>query len=357
MTNSFSAPPAQRNVAHQECEDQGTALDVSPLAGSRQVARFVHFLHHEVHAPEVDLEPQPDERYQFRLAITPAQVIQALLDSTEFRPASLRSFASGALVVRLAGGEPIPAPDGEESNPNREGPQQTPAPRTEASPPPENESRAPAAGGRVEPESAQQEADGNQLLQALARLAHALDEAPAVGPPSTPEPPASNAGEAAPSPAGAEEAERPADALVAEADATEVAHQPVPEGRENGAPPVQEPVFLRDTAASSPALEDPEAESLAGEAAQGVQLVARPFSNFGQLNRFITAIGGLPDVRSVALRRFRDGTLWLAVDCVNTGAFSARLRAQREIPIEIVSEGEGTIEVAVREESRQAASI
>lgn len=83
-----------------------------------------------------------------------------------------------------------------------------------------------------------------------------------------------------------------------------------------------------------------------------IQLVAHPFGNFGRLNQFITMVGGLPGVRSVTLRRFRNGILRLAVDYTGTAPLSTHLKTAMEIPLEVLSDGGDLIEIAVADDGR-----
>ena len=366
-------PQGQPNSAARSGEAVSTSLQVSPLVGSARIARFVAFLHRDVGAPEVDFEPHQGQEYSFQLPLPADRIIEALLDSVDFRPQSLRSFAAGRLHVRLADVQPgsaaeiqrAPAPSETpqpESRPDAaplardaETNRQQTAPGAGISDQGANHSSAPpieAAPEKAAPEPAAPiVSEERRLFDALTRLSHVLG---------------SSAAEESLSRSTTDE---PAAADAELASSVPTASAGVEESRE---PSAEAPVFLRgDERAVEDAPEEdarrsvPESETSAperpvpapdGAPATGVQLIARPFSNFGQLNRFITAIGGLTDVRSVTLRRFRDGTLWLAVDCADATAFGARLRAQHEIPVEVLTEADGTIEVTVREEPRQAAS-
>jgi hypothetical protein len=353
-------------------EGAGTLLEVSPLSGSARIAHFIAFLHHEVGAPEVDLAPHAGHEYAFQVALSPERLIEALLDSVDFRPQSLRSFSEGRLQVRLAGAEParIYATEGAPAAAARPQPvagavSAPPAPEVEQSEivaAPEAEVAQPTDRSAAAPDTAQEAepvalpaSEEHQLFEALTRLSHVLDESlaePAAEPAEQADTVSSVAAEPAAVPAAPAEAipavDAPAQSSAPAMQSTSTEDRSEDHRRDErsavsaAAPPVTE--------AAQPAVPQ------GAPAESGVQLIARPFSNFGQLNRFITAIGALTDVRSVTLRRFRDGTLWLAVDCVDARAFGARLRNQRDIPVEVVSEGDGTIEVTVREEPRQAAS-
>ena len=351
-------PEGSPTSAAQSGDGAGTSLQVSPLAGSARIARFVTFLHRDVGATRVDIEPQPGDEYTFQIPLPLDRIIEALLDSIEFRPQSLRSFAGGRLQVRLPAAEQVSvaAPASPEAGPVE--PQASSASETEplAARTPEaarTQPPMPQEASEVErsaPEAAAAPAaDERQLFDALTRLSNMLDAS------------------TVPSDATAPAAESIPDEPALDAEPSAEAPMPVASVEAVEAPPTEESEAeeLPEAAAAeerrmAPQSEDEDpappvaAGGASGEA--GVQLIARPFSNFGQLNRFITAIGGLTDVRSVTLRRFRDGTLWLAVDCSDAAAFGARLRGQSEIPVDVLSESAGTIEVTVREESRQAAS-
>lgn len=82
-------------------------------------------------------------------------------------------------------------------------------------------------------------------------------------------------------------------------------------------------------------------------AAQSFQVVAYPFENFSSVNSFINAIRALPDVRYVAPRRFRAGTIQLAVDYAGALPLSDRIRALETFAPQIVNETEDTITVAI----------
>lgn len=399
-------------AAAQSGEGAGTSLQVSPLTDSARIARFIAFLHRDAGAPRVDLEPHQGQEYLFEVSVPPSRIIEALLDSPDFRPRSLRSFAEGRLQVRLSGSEPATAAETRTAPPAGAVPPRAPAsnrapPNSDGEAarrqaPPTTAIAMPSSNHVTMPEAAPESEtlpvaeDQQQIVDALKRLSHVLDEsldavaAPAGAAsyepeeaPAVEEAPVTAASPAAEERSGPDAAETKVAAEerfepdVAETETPAAVTPPVPAApeEERRQPVAEAPIFLRasdgeaDEAAGAFAAEAPRAEreteaevpaetaSAAGSAAEaGVQLIARPFSNFGQLNRFITVIGALADVRSVTLRRFRDGTLALAVDCADAAAFGSRLRTQREIPVEVLSEGDGTIEVTVQEESRQTVS-
>lgn len=82
-------------------------------------------------------------------------------------------------------------------------------------------------------------------------------------------------------------------------------------------------------------------------ATQSIQVVAYPFENFSSVNSFINAIRTLPDVRYVAPRRFRAGTIQLAVDYAGALPLSDRIRGLETFAPQIVNESEDTITVAI----------
>ena len=87
-------------AADGEVESSSTTLEIWPIADAKRVARLVRFLH-GAGVGEVSFEPQTGGRYQFEAAISPEGLLTAFLDSTEFRPKSLRSFASARLEICL----------------------------------------------------------------------------------------------------------------------------------------------------------------------------------------------------------------------------------------------------------------
>jgi len=83
-----------------------------------------------------------------------------------------------------------------------------------------------------------------------------------------------------------------------------------------------------------------------------IQVVAHPFANFGRLNQFITVVGGLPGVRTVTLRRFRNGILRLAVDYTGATPLSTHLKLALGESANILSDSGELIEIAVPEQEQ-----
>jgi hypothetical protein len=82
-------------------------------------------------------------------------------------------------------------------------------------------------------------------------------------------------------------------------------------------------------------------------APQNIQVVAYPFENFSGVNSFINAVRLLPDVRYVAPRRFRAGTIQLAVDYMGEESLADRLRSLTSFTPHIVQQDDETVTVAI----------
>jgi hypothetical protein len=80
---------------------------------------------------------------------------------------------------------------------------------------------------------------------------------------------------------------------------------------------------------------------------QSLQLIAYPFENFSGVNSFINAVRLLPDVRYVAPRRFRAGTIQLAVDYAGAEPLAERIRSLETFMPQIVSEDEESVTVTI----------
>jgi hypothetical protein len=80
---------------------------------------------------------------------------------------------------------------------------------------------------------------------------------------------------------------------------------------------------------------------------QSLQLIAYPFENFSGVNSFINAVRLLPDVRYVAPRRFRAGTIQLAVDYAGVEPLAERIRSLDSFMPRIVSEDEESVTVTI----------
>jgi len=78
-----------------------------------------------------------------------------------------------------------------------------------------------------------------------------------------------------------------------------------------------------------------------------LQVVAYPFENFAGVNSFINAIRLLPDVRHVAPRRFRGGTIQLSVDYSGSEQLSEQIRGLDDFEPRIVSQEGDIINVAI----------
>ena len=87
-------------AAVSETERPSTTLEIWPIVDAKRVAGLVRFLH-GAGVDEVGFEPQIGGRYTFEAAMASEALLIAFLDSTEFRPKSLRSFASGRLEICL----------------------------------------------------------------------------------------------------------------------------------------------------------------------------------------------------------------------------------------------------------------
>lgn len=81
-------------------ESPSTTLVIWPITDAKRVARLVMFLH-TVGVAAVGFEPQTGERYAFEIAMDSEDLLRSFLDSAEFRPKSLRSFASSRLEICL----------------------------------------------------------------------------------------------------------------------------------------------------------------------------------------------------------------------------------------------------------------
>ena len=84
--------------ADAETENPSTTLEIAPLTGAKRVAGLVMFLH-SAGVDEVGFEPRADGRYQLEVACSSEALLTAFLESTEFRPKAVRSFASGRLEI------------------------------------------------------------------------------------------------------------------------------------------------------------------------------------------------------------------------------------------------------------------
>lgn len=89
------------------------------------------------------------------------------------------------------------------------------------------------------------------------------------------------------------------------------------------------------------------AQRRAPDTAQSMQVVAYPFENFSGVNSFINAVRLLPDVRYVAPRRFRAGTIQLTVDYAGDEPLGERLRTLAGFSARVVSESSDTVTVTI----------
>jgi hypothetical protein len=76
-------------------------------------------------------------------------------------------------------------------------------------------------------------------------------------------------------------------------------------------------------------------------------VIAYPFENFSSVNSFINAVRLLPDVRYVAPRRFRAGTIQLAVDYTGAEPLAERIRTLVAFTPRIVAEDEESVTVTI----------
>jgi hypothetical protein len=134
-----------------------TWLEAWPIDVAARAVRFISFLHESASATDVELEPAESGRYRFRVSATPSAVMEALLTSSEFFPASVHSSASGPLAVRLSASDSEPAG-------------RTKSKTSQEAFASSDDSALPAAG---------ESSNGSSLVQAFEHLDQALGEAPA----------------------------------------------------------------------------------------------------------------------------------------------------------------------------------
>jgi hypothetical protein len=77
-----------------------TTLRVSPIFDAKRAASLVMFLHSNG-VDEVGFAPQTNGCFQFEVPIPFEELLAAFLDSGEFQPRAVRSFASGRLEITL----------------------------------------------------------------------------------------------------------------------------------------------------------------------------------------------------------------------------------------------------------------
>ncbi len=100
------------------------------------------------------------------------------------------------------------------------------------------------------------------------------------------------------------------------------------------------PAATTETAAAAP-------PSTAHPSGDSVTVIAYPFLKFSAVNLFLNAVSELSGVRHCAARRFRDGTLHLAVDYAGTTPFRERLIGLAGFGPRLISEDEHTLTVAL----------
>lgn len=383
----------------QSDDSPQTWIEVEPLEPAERAASFITFLLRFLPNTEVQFGPRAGGRYRFHLAAPAARFIQALLESVQFVPIALRSSTDGELYVTLpTSGGVSPAAD----------PASGISTEAEALPPLVGAlDRLDGAIGELLDQS--MEAKIERLIQCLdleaqpepiaaveedepwqaEQAADGVDEEPPEAAEASPatESEAADQPETAPPPAGEDEPVAAAEASPPVVAAGDGRYRillgdscPVCKAMSRISFPAERPPQLpiagcraedgcRCTLPDLPAVGSEAQEAMitadlwraAGDVAADrdeeavhvqIQLVAHPFANFGRLNQFITMVGGLAGVRSVTLRRFRNGILRLAVDYAGTEPLSAHLRAAKDIPLEILSDGGDLIELAVSDDGR-----
>ncbi|MDP2726928.1 MAG: hypothetical protein Q8P59_05250, partial [Dehalococcoidia bacterium] len=101
-------------------------------------------------------------------------------------------------------------------------------------------------------------------------------------------------------------------------------------------------------------VEDRAAETTEAGSEEGeVQLIVSPFSSFGAVNRFTSALRSVPGVSSATIRRFQKGRLQVSVDYAGVVPLGHRLeelnefRVFSEFRLRVIESSQGRLEALI----------